>query len=113
MGRITESLEVKRITERILENSIPEPNTGCIFWLGRTDINGYGVTSYEGKDSGVHRIIYKENINYYITSKQLVHHKCRQILCVNLDHLELLTATDHAKLHGQDDKNWGRSLVLT
>jgi hypothetical protein len=60
----------------------------CEEWVGGKDTTGYGVFSKGNKNYQAHRIA------YYIEMKidpypKLVVHKCKNRLCVNIDHLEL------------------------
>ena len=62
---------------------------------------GHCVVVHEGRRIPRHRLAW---INAYgpLTSRQLVHHKCRNRACVNLEHLEVVTQGEHAKRHRGD-----------
>lgn len=80
---------MKSIEERFSENSIPEPNSGCIIWIGYST-NGYGRLKIDGKFRMAHIVAYE------ITKGQIpdglnLDHLCRVPCCVNPDHLEPVT----------------------
>lgn len=66
---------------------MPEPNTGCWFWLGYCDKDGYGSFSYKRKPNKAHRF------SYFLfrgeIGENLVLHSCDVPCCVNPDHLFL------------------------
>jgi hypothetical protein len=65
--------------------SIPEPNTGCLLWLGDTDRLGYGRAYHLKKKYGAHRVAF-----FIATGKmpvKCVLHSCDTPSCVNPDHL--------------------------
>ena len=74
--------------QRIFDNSIPEPNSGCWLWVGSIDKCGYGKTS--GAYSLAHRLSYAAFIGE-IPKGLEVDHLCKQRCCVNPDHLEAVT----------------------
>lgn len=79
--------------EALLENYIPEPNTGCWFWLGAI-ASGYGHVRYQGRDQGAHRVFY-ELLRGPIPEGLTIDHLCRQPSCVNPDHLEPVTMREN------------------
>lgn len=78
---------------------IPEPNSGCWFWLGKpTGSNGYGRILADGKYIQAHRYSYERFIGP-IPNGMLVLHKCDTPLCVNPNHLFIGNYQDNS-----DDK---------
>ena len=73
------------------------PETGCLEWQGRKDKDGYGHTSYTGKQYGAHRIAYQLAYNVELASNQLVCHSCDNPPCINADHLFLGTHIDNMR----------------
>ena len=71
----------------------PEPNSGCWLWAGDVDGHGYGVyhvTRTPRKRVGAHRAVY-EFYRGVIPAGLTLDHLCRNVVCVNPDHLEPVT----------------------
>lgn len=82
---------------RLLNNYIPEPNSGCWLWTAFINDNGYGKIGYgrcpEGKGSiefPAHRSMY-EYTHGPIPKELTVDHLCRVRCCVNPEHLEIVS----------------------
>lgn len=90
-----------RLPSGIFRRASPCPNTGCWFWMGTVDhSNGYGLFGFrDGVERHVHRLAYQLT-HGDIPEGMLVHHRCGQKLCINPDHLELTTNSEHTRLHG-------------
>lgn len=65
---------------------MPEPNSGCMLWLGAVNHKGYAVS--HGK--GVYRRLY-ERAHGPLPKGIVPDHKCRVRICVNEAHLEPVT----------------------
>lgn len=86
------------ILKRIKENVVVNEETGCWEWLGPTSgpMNkpggggGYGRISLGGTTMAVHRVVFTHFFGI-IPHKKHIDHKCRNRLCCNPDHLELVT----------------------
>lgn len=81
---------------RILDMSIPEPNSGCWIWLGYIGPNGYGELRADGRTRRAHRISY-EIFNGPIPSGLVVRHRCDNPPCVNPDHLVIGSMKDNTQ----------------
>jgi len=77
-------------------------------WTGWME-NGYGAICFWSRDEDgelrkrripAHKVFWQEK-NGPVPAGYDLHHKCRRPLCVNPDHLEPLTASDHQELHGR------------
>lgn len=80
---------------------VPEPNSGCFLWFGRTQHDGYGqfIVGPAGKQKHwmTHRYAY-QRARGKIPPGHDVDHKCRVIQCVNPDHLRLLPSAIHVRV---------------
>jgi hypothetical protein len=94
--------------ERLQNNSVPEPNTGCWLWLGFIDPCGYGRFKYKG-ERRAHRCSWMIANERPIPDGMIVMHKCDNPACVNPDHLVLGTIADNT--HDMDSK--GRGVTVT
>lgn len=80
MLRRGKSLQVRLSQLRRMDN-------GCLIWTGGTDRNGYGRLMENYKRYIAHRYFYIKLVGN-ISSDIDLHHKCRNILCCNVEHLE-------------------------
>ena len=90
--RITLMSKEKR-QQRIFDNSIPEPNSGCWIRLKALTPAGYGVIRINYELFYAHRLSY-EAFKGPIPKDREIDHLCRSTWCVNPDHLE---AVSHRK----------------
>lgn len=76
---------IKEIIEFLRRGSTYDEKTDCYLWQGRTAGDGYGSISFEGKNTYIHRLIYK----YVFDEDPLViRHTCDRPNCWNPDHLK-------------------------
>lgn len=68
----------------------PQPD-GCWLWTGPPNANGYGP----------YRAVWDILRGTPIRRGQHLHHTCFTKLCCNPDHLEVVTAAEHAALHAE------------
>lgn len=81
---------------RFWAQTIPEPNSGCLLWLGHTMKSGYPVFQMDGKKWGGNRLAYM--LTYGVIPIGLhILHKCDTPNCVNPDHLYAGTPLDNQR----------------
>lgn len=79
----------KSLIERFESKFFVAPD-GCWLWLNAPNNSGYGGLSFAGKRYVAHRLsyeIYRETIPVGL----VIDHLCKQKLCVNPNHLEVVT----------------------
>lgn len=75
---------------------------GCINWSGEIDHKGYGIIRWRVKGVFNKRLAHRwvwEGTYGYIDPNLVLHHKCENPLCVNIDHLQLMTRGEHSRFH--------------
>lgn len=87
----------KSLAQRLQERSAIEPNTGCIIWLG-AERRGYGRIwcSDERRNKSAHRVAY-ELLRGPVPDGHEIDHVCRTRLCVNPEHLEVVTGAENIR----------------
>lgn len=83
--------------QQLQERTQPEPNTGCLLWLGAVKpTGGHGVIYAEHSEKFAHRAAW-ELANGPIPSELCICHKCDTPSCVNVDHMFMGTQTDNVR----------------
>ncbi len=82
--------------QRFEEKVLPEPNSGCWLWTGALAGKGYGNFWNGAKNEYAHRFSYRLHRSEIAVGLQ-IDHKCRNICCVNPDHLEPVTCAENLR----------------
>ena len=82
------------VLARIEARSSPEPNSGCILWMGYVNKGGYGCIKWRGHSHLAHRVAW-EITNGPIPDGLHVCHKCDVPSCINTAHIFLGTDADN------------------
>jgi hypothetical protein len=83
--------DIERFDQRRWKN----PETDCWEWVGSTSQNGYGLFWFRNKIAQVHRVSYILFVGE-IPEGLVIDHLCRNIECVNPEHLEPVTRKENA-----------------
>lgn len=76
--------------------AIPEPNSGCLLWLGAVNQFGYGRTLFQGSRTVAHRASYILACGPVPDGLEL-DHLCRVRSCINPLHLEPVTKLENGR----------------
>jgi hypothetical protein len=88
------------LEKKLAKFAFPEPNSGCWLWGGALNRDGYGTIYVQGsKRKLAHRIIF-ESMRRPVPEGMHLDHLCRNRLCVNPDHLEIVSPRTNV-LRGQ------------
>lgn len=82
------------LIRRIRNDTIPEPNSGCLFWLGATWASGYPLVTVKGRAIRLHRW-YFAFMRGPLDDSEVVRHKCDNPFCLNIDHMERGSQADN------------------
>lgn len=89
-----------QITDKITNNIKICPDTGCWIWQGGNSGDGrgggYARMHLDGQTVAVHRVMWT-NFYGYIPGKMQIDHVCRNRLCVNPDHLQMVTHQENQR----------------
>ncbi len=94
--------------------SIPEPNSGCLLWLGEVNSAGYGRISQGNSHVGKRVRSLAHRVSYELAKGQVppgmeLDHLCRVPSCINPEHLEPVTRSENNR-RGDLMKRKGRPM---
>lgn len=75
--------------------------TPCLIYTDTRHAEGYGLLP---DNTLAHRNVYAFATGRPIPQGHHVHHRCRNRACVRFDHMEMLSASEHARLHAAERK---------
>ena len=88
---------MQSVERRLFGLSIPEPNSGCILWIGHTTPEGYGIIAMgKGKKAYAHRAAYEAQ-HGAIPHGLTIDHLCKTPSCINAAHLEAVTLRENMR----------------
>ena len=76
--------------ERFAERYIIDSETGCWNWTGSVNGRGYGYLSVDNRTVQAYKLAYEWK-HGKIPKELEIDHLCKNTLCVNPDHLEVVT----------------------
>nr|WP_321459652.1 HNH endonuclease signature motif containing protein [uncultured Cohaesibacter sp.] len=89
----------QRIMNKVMNNVEIDAND-CWVWTGGTSGDGrgggYPRMKLDGQTVAVHRVVYTHHFGF-VPGKKQIDHKCRNRLCCNPDHLEMVTHKENQR----------------
>jgi len=82
------------VATRLHYSSILDPKSGCWDWIGATTTEGYGSLMLNNGRTYAHRVSY-ETFRGPIAPSMVIDHLCRNRLCINPDHMEVVTLAEN------------------
>jgi hypothetical protein len=93
-----ESATIQDVAARVLARAVRR-ESGCVEWTGHVATNGYGQIRWNYTKWQVHRAVWTATRGP-IADDLTVDHLCRNPLCVNADHMEIVTRGENSRRAG-------------
>ncbi len=90
----------------LMQNVTKEPYTDCWIWLS-TSFGGYGTVSIKNKSHWVHKYFY-ENLVGEVPKGMELDHLCKNRICCNPDHLEIVTPAQNSQRSKNTKLSWDK-----
>ena len=99
----------KSIAQSLEDLSFPDPNSGCWYWCGHLDVDGYSKL----RGTTGHKLSYETFVGPVPEGLEL-DHKCRNRACINPGHLQCVTHVDNVAkaVHGEKHRNTRKTHCL-
>lgn len=68
----------------------------CLIWQGARQSKGYGSVGADGSTHATHRLVFEESVRPLQWGETL-DHRCRRILCANVEHLEPVSRAENSR----------------
>jgi hypothetical protein len=94
------------IAQRLEQNSVLVPWSGCRIWLAGIGSGGYGTIYAEGRSQRAHRVAWKQ-ARGQIPDGMFILHACDERLCINVNHLSIGTPAENMADMGRKGKHQG------
>lgn len=97
----------RNMEERLLWNSVLDPETGCWIWLGVRGKGGYGRLSVRLPGIKTPRLVYAHRVAYEVFTGRVipegfhVDHVCVTPGCINPGHLQAVTIGENMSYRGK------------
>lgn len=82
------------VLEKLKAKSFTDCDRDCLIWTGPTAGKGYGVISWQGKQTLIHRLVYEQ---FHHVKPDVVRHSCDNPRCWNIMHLSNGTHADNVE----------------
>ena len=77
-------------------------HTACWIWIGKPYPSGYAYFKFRGGRTQAHRFAFRMLRTFLPRYKgRMVHHRCHNPICVNPEHLQMVTFAQHRAKHPQ------------
>lgn len=98
--------------EEFEARATPEPNTGCWLWTGAATGAGYPVIGIARRSRPAHRMAYEAAVGP-IPSGLTIDHLCCITMCVNPQHMEVVTHGENSRRRGARQTHCKRGHAFT